>query len=197
MSFVIVSASNSRFAIKFLHFDVFILYVRNFLSKGKKFLLIFFLYRVSIVTSLYISKMKRSCYKAASCNVKEFKARHVTPSRYILPIPRLGNIHLHFLENWFRVREHGLDRRKISGRALANAREHSRIAYSWNKTRVYREDVLRCITAVEKKVKNLCIFHAVTRFPKNWNKAYLSSTRLSSSTRLMSLNRVQGLRASV
>lgn len=53
---------------------------------------------------------------------------------------------------------------KISGRALANAREHSRISYSWNKTRVYREDVLRCITAVEKKVENPCIFHAVTRF---------------------------------
>lgn len=51
---------------------------------------------------------------------------------------------------------------KISGRPLANTREHSRIAYSWNKMRE-RTGRGVALRNDEKKVKNSCIFRAATR----------------------------------
>lgn len=74
--------------------------------------------------------------------------RHAAPMHS--PYPRLGNIHLHFLENWFRVREHGSDRRKNKcARARKNTGESHRIFMEWN-----AREALRCETIVEKKVEN-------------------------------------------
>lgn len=65
-----------------------------------------------IEASLYTKNDAILLPSCASCNVEEFKARHINAAPIYSLYFRLENIHLHFLENWFRVHEHGSDRRE-------------------------------------------------------------------------------------